>query len=337
MGMGSKYRRLKAFLAASHACHSDSFVNSALYYLLTGRRGSWLFRGYTSAVVVCLHPHLKNGLLVFPELCKKSDYRLTVSVLSAITSGANEVQLARYSDEDLTKLRRKLDRLGSASSSSATIRVIEEQIMDWRYPIRIVDTRIVSEMKGQRFATIRNKYRRVSDRNVAGTLISHNNHSQPMLIAALRRWEETAIRRHNWTDDMSDFYHELFAVIETDPNSVRGFVFNSGLNPVGFTFWDEPLGHEVNLIANICDTTITGLSDFQLVTSCRQLFSEGIKRLNLGGSELESLDAFKAKFCPAESIQGRSAIISGSSLKLLEPVDIQTIVEPVCATLGFKY
>jgi len=272
-----------------------------------------------------------NRLLVFPELCQSSDYRLTVSVLSTIAAAGNDVQLARYSDVDLIKLKRTFDRLDSANSSKATIHVIEEGILDWRYPSRIVDTRIVSELKGQRFATIRNKCRRVADRDVAAVLISHADAPRQMLIAALSRWEETARRRHNWKVDMSDVYHELFGLMQTDPNSVSGFVFQSGLKPVGFTLWDEPLGREVNLIANICDSSITGLSDFQLVTTCKHLCAEGILRLNLGGSELESLDAFKAKFCPAETLQVFSAIVTDLDLTRADHVDVQRIVEPVCA------
>lgn len=43
-------------------------------------------------------------------------------------------------------------------------------------------------------------------------------------------------------------------------------------------------------------------SDLQLVTTCRHLSQRGVPYLNLGGSELKSLDSFKVKYQPVKSI-----------------------------------
>ncbi len=68
--------------------------------------------------------------------------------------------------------------------------------------------------------------------------------------------------------------------------------------------WDVSNCHQktANGYVNFCNTEIRGLSEFLMVKCCETLRDQGIPYFNLGGSETESLDAYKRKFDPAFSI-----------------------------------
>jgi hypothetical protein len=240
-----------------------------------------------------------------------------------------DVHLARYSRADLIRLKAQIHRVHGGRHPASTLRVVQEEVLDWRYPIRTVDTRVVGEMKGSAFVKIRNKYRRASVCGVVGHRITDVDRLPEALRVALGRWESARVRRHDELVLASGYYDELFSLMRTDPSCVSGLLFLAGTEPVGLSIWDEPIRNGSNLIANVCDTTIPGLSDFQVVTSCRQLIASGVGRLNLGGSEIAGLDAFKEKYCPIESLKGLSVIVSALALQVTEDVDCQTIIEPV--------
>lgn len=299
------YEDFKLLLAELGASHVDSYVNAPLYYLLTGRKGAWVYRGGDAGVVTIRHPHLENCVMVFPEL-GRADFRLTAVVLRHLAASDADVRLARYTENDLSGLTRQLSEL----NQPVAIEVVPEDVMDWRYPVRVLDTARVAAMAGPTFEKMRNKYRRAAHGMSVTAL--RDVDSVRTLRAALRFWEGAMIMESKDTIDMSDFYHELFRVMELFPASATGLVFTQGRRPVGFSVWEELDDGVANMYVNLGDSTIVGLSDFQLVTSCRHLAEKGFTALNMGGSELASLDAFKAKYDPRETIDLYSAKLSHS-------------------------
>jgi len=185
------------------------------------------------------------------------------------------------------------------------VTVIEEDVMDWRYPIRILDTETVAGMKGKAFEKIRNKFSQAS-KHIQALSFTHDSGLE-MMRAALKFWEGNMIANLKETEDMSALYEELFQVVQAYPDSARVIMFQQGRRPAGFTVWDEPCVKTANLLVNLGDTSITGLSDFQLVSACKTLRDQGVQYLNMGGSELETLDAFKAKYQPVQTLKVLSA------------------------------
>ena len=59
-------------------------------------------------VVVCQHPHKVNTLLVFPEV-GNGDYDLTINVLHHLYRSNHDIQLVRYTEDNIQKLNRNLD------------------------------------------------------------------------------------------------------------------------------------------------------------------------------------------------------------------------------------
>lgn len=295
------YEFLRSVLSGDQNAREDSYVNSPLYYMLTGRKGAQLYKNHASALVTCMHPNMPHRLLVFPEI-GKGDYHLTATVLDMITPPASGVQLARYTEDDLKKLKQQLE---DSSSNVSAITVTEENVLDWRYPVRIFDTAQVSALNGHGFQSIRSKFKQAAS-HITHVPLSRGT-ALRLMKACLKYWEGSMIYNAKDTDTMSDFYIELFKIMEDYPEMLQGLLFMDGKKPLGFSIWDQPTDHTSNLLANLGDASVTGLADYQTITTCRALNDQGIRYLNRGGSETQSLDSFKAKFKPAKTINIMSA------------------------------
>lgn len=286
-------------------------MHSAAYYLLTGRDGLWLHEGYGSCLVTCLHPHIPERLLVFPEI-GDSNGRLAAHVLNTIDSPKNGIQLARHTAQDIQCVNQAMTGLPCARKFKIVVR--PEKVLDWLYPVHILDTDVVTAMHGSAFQKIRGKYRQAE----AGirVLSLRDDNTLRMMRACLKYWEGSMIfaAKDEGADDLLSYYDTLFAMVMAWPEMFGGLVFLQGRKPVGFTVWDMPARSKEaagcgNLLANLSDITVTGLSEFMVVETCRHLRESGIERINFGGSENEGLDTFKRKFQPAESLQLCSADI----------------------------
>ncbi len=301
---------LKATLTGDQKARVDSYLNSALYYLITGRKGAWLYKSSHSALIVCHHPHIEDRLIVFPEI-GKADYELTASILKDLDVPKNGVQLARYSEDEIIALKHQLSKVDY--TPVAGISVIEENMMDWRYPIHILDTEKVSTLgKGklspkakESFKQIRKKFRSAKETITHAPL--HKDNGLRFMKAALKVWEGNMIFEEKDTEDMAAFYEEFFKIIEKYPETLNGLLFTQGRKPVGFCIWDQISPDTANSLINLGDRSIKGLSDYQVVSTCTELLKEGIKYLNVGGSETPSLDAFKTKYQPHRTLPVLSA------------------------------
>jgi hypothetical protein len=290
----------------------DSYLVSPTYYNLTGRSGGWLCSDKNSAAVVIRHPQMPNSFIIFPEMGQTTDCELTVKILQSFTSSSlSNTTLGRYTDEKADALQSKLAKL----KTGKVLEKADEDIMDWKYPIQIIDTQLVSELGGSNFAQLRQQYRR------AGTDISIASLDKDGLSdvqSVLRAWKDNKqikksehipmlMAGEGW--DIPDFdldgmgyYRKLLQMVEANPKLIEGLRFMKNGQLIGFTAWETLKNKTSNLFANLTDQT-AGLSDFQMVNTCRHLQKAGIKSLNLGGSETASLDKYKKKFCPTKSIQ----------------------------------
>lgn len=296
------FERFNLFIRQEDSARRDTYLNAPLYYALTGRHGIWVYEGYNALMVVCRHPHVEDRLLAFPEI-GAADGKLMASVLADLTPPAGGVQLARFSAEDLAQLREALSQKNYNPVSQ--IEICEEKIMDWRYPAHILDTRKVSLLKGRDFMKIRNKIRKVEGQTEILPL--HHPDAIRAIRAAHKYWEGSLMMRDIEAADSSGFYKGLFAMVDEWPELFHGLVFVQGKRPVGFTVYDTPFMQTSNLLANLSDAAIAGLADFQIVETCRAMQAQDISFLNFGGSETETLDLFKQKFMPVQSLDLLSA------------------------------
>lgn len=285
------------------AC-DDSYIVSPLYYRITGRKSAWYYKTEDAYLVVIQHPHKNDTLLVFPEL-GQGNYDLTACVLQKLYQLGQNVQLARYTDENIRSLQKAFNHIQNNIVESVVI--IDEDSMDWRYPVHILNTQTVSEMQGSAFNRIRAKYKKAA--KTISYEYCNKSYGLREMRAALKFWEGNMIIANKDTEDMSEFYHEFFDIIDTYNGRWSGMMFYEGKRPVGFSVWEEISDIHANSFITLGDTSIAGLADFQLVSMCQWLHGRGIQNLNVGGSETESLDAYKRKFMPEFSIDLKSAMV----------------------------
>lgn len=308
MGTSLLIEQFNARVRHDSVARGDTYLNAPLYYLLTGRKGAWIHEGYDAVLVVCRHPNVADRLLVFPEIGasgRKDKGRLTASVLSQITPPAGGVQLARFTAEEFEHVRAALAQRNDNTPNR--IETITEEVMDWRYPVHVLDTKRVSALAGRAFARIRNKCHQVEDK--VETIGLDDPRALRAMKAALKYWEGSMLVRDGAEDTDHSYYETMFGMIAQWPEMFGGYVYLQGRRPLGFTVHDKAFKGTANLLANLCDASLTGMADYQVVHTCRTLAAQGVTGLNFGGSETESLDAFKRKFSPKESFNIASGAV----------------------------
>ncbi len=302
MESGYLYETFNTLLRRPGMARDDTYLNAPLYYMLTGRGNVRIHEGYGAVMAVCPHPQIRDRLLVFPEIGPGRG-RLAASVLSELEPPEKGLQLARFTEADLAALKDALSMRNGGWIDS--IVRIEETTLDWRYPVHLLNTHLVGAMEGGAFLKIRNKCRQVE--NVTEIHDLRSAGALRTMRAAQRYWEGSMMMRGHETDGVCGYYATLFAMIAEWPHLFDGLIFLQGKRPVGFTVYDTPFGNTVNLLANLSDASITGLADYQIVSTCRALAASGVASLNFGGSETESLDLFKRKFMPHKTVTLLSA------------------------------
>lgn len=329
MFSGKKKSQLLEVFKGFQGLRKDSFSTSLPYYLLTGRKGCQAYTDGTATVVVALHPHTDGRVLVFPEI--NGDGQLTVKILNQLAYKNVDVQLARYTEEDYQKLNHALAE--EKHSAISSIQLTPEDILDWNYPAHILDTKKVSELKGNNFSDIRTKFNKVAGRFEEIPL------SDPKAIQKIRAsiliWAGLTIsvgkESHH---DMTSFYHKLVELISQSPDSFNGFALSHKGEPAGFTIWEEA-GDTANAIAGLSRRSIAGMSEYQTIKACRLLNNSGVQKYNLGGSETAGLDKYKLKFTPVDSLH-----LSSYNVSFISPseqgIDRISLVNDDADTLNLK-
>ena len=278
--------------------HVDSYRTSLAYYMLTGRKGSKVYTDGQAYVVVSKHPHIEDRLLLFPEI--NGNGSLSLRILSDMVIPKNGIQLARYSQEDLNQLQ--LAARYTPSNMKVDLIQMDETIMDWEYPVHILDTSITAALEGKSFQQVRTKFNGVADRLTIIPLDAED--AIRSMRAAVMFWAGAMIYAGKESGhSLTELYDVLIKMIQLKPEMFNGFVTMDGKEPAGFTIWDKPVDGTVNAIAGLSRRSIKGMSEFQTITACRILEKEGIRGYNMGGSETSELDHHKRKYLPRTSLK----------------------------------
>ena|GEM_PF-1983330 len=290
---------LRSTFAQFKDLNVDSYLKSLPYFLLTGRKGFYFFRDEQTSLTVAVHPHKANTLIVFPEFDGTGE--LTVQVLNKLSEKKFDVQLARYTEHDYQKLQFALKKDKERIISSITIR--EEDVLDWKYPARILDTTKVANLQGNSFGKLRNKFNKISGSDEYEIVPLSSPEAGRVIKSSIFNWlAGLALIGRETGKDVSEFYDTLTKQLVAFPSFFDGFAIKTKSEAVGFTIWDVT-GNTANALAGLSKRNVSGLSEFQTVTACQILSARGVARYNLGGSETENLDTYKLKFHPAESIR----------------------------------
>lgn len=273
----------------------DSYLSSVVYYAFTGRRGLWLYRHGRTFVPFCWHPNLDGQILVFPPRGEK-DFAAIVSLVQDIPVPPRGFLLARFKDNDIKALQAE-DR----SFYQGTCAVVEENVLDWKYPVRILSTAHLASAEGGKFRRIRNRVRHIENLTV------HAEALEPKHVPCLRKLAEewASFKSSEGEDllDLTDPYLRLLGLVGCKGVNLKGLIFRMHRRVQAVTMWEVTGDETANMYVNLCSNEqCVGLSDYAIKTTADRLFQEGVSLMNLGGSESPELDYFKMKFDPVSSI-----------------------------------
>lgn len=276
---------------------ADTYIYSLPYYLLTGRKGAFLYSQDKTHVVVCKHPHIEDRLMVFPEL--NGDGSLTIQVLNALEIPKNGIQLARYTKDNLSKLKKAGESAGNIKRLEFS--EIEESIMDWKFPVHILNTHKTADLKGISYDKLRNKFNKASHHL---TVVSYEDKDALKIMrSSLHIWMGMMVYADKKTGhSLTEFYEKIFDLMESQPAALGGFALLANGEPAGFTIWDRPAFGVANGLAGLSRYAIKGMAEFQMVTACKILSEQGVNYYNIGGSETLGLNQHKLEYRPEISV-----------------------------------
>lgn len=293
------YGLLKSLLSSRD--EPDTYLTTPNYYCYTGRNGLWVYQDGEEFIVLCWHPNTAGEILVFPQfICPTSD--ILFQLLDFIPVPPVGVRLARIgAGTNLAQDHR------SGGARCVALRGCEETVLDWKYPVHILDTAKVAALVGGKYMHMRNRLRQLKGNKVEVVAFDAVAHSRA-LENLLHRWAKHNAAVEGEYAELYAPYDSLFSWSMEKESGLEGLMVfvDDTLQAVGL--WDvcNPRRDTANLFVNFCNVTLPGLSELLIVKSCERLQANGVAYLNLGGSETPGLDNFKRKFDPAFSLDLRS-------------------------------
>uniref|UniRef100_A0A0G4I5P0 Phosphatidylglycerol lysyltransferase C-terminal domain-containing protein n=1 Tax=Chromera velia CCMP2878 TaxID=1169474 RepID=A0A0G4I5P0_9ALVE len=309
---------------------------SAAYFLMTGRKGLWIVEltgkdeaggsvqaASGSSLLLCAHPNSAGRFLIFPPWGGDSNGRTALidAVWNFVAKSGVSVQLARF-----------------PAAPHVGFREVEETLLDWRFPVHILDTQKVVKKEGFAFKQFRwklhclqQKHRvekedlqpgREEDRREAMKLLNTwrpgDDHSVYDCLLSLFPCDndtetETAITEAEAPCKSKRHLNDLLGENEAARGKLRlrGRFVRADGNVVGMSIWEEtdPQGGMANAYANVALHDFPGSSQHVHWDMCRCLADRGFSFLSLGGSETAGLDLFKQKMRPVQRVELKSFVL----------------------------
>lgn len=275
----------------------DSYLTSPTYYQFTGRRGLWLYERDDAFLLICRHPNVVDQVLIFPQMGSRQ-VDLTSDLLATIPTSDDKIRLARVkASGSLTENTVQTDE------RHVTLQRREEDVLDWKYPLHLLSTDAVSALEGSKYKRLRYAVKQVSDLDPQVTPFDAISHSRA-LENLLHRWASLNAKTREEYELLYAPYDNLFSQSMEKSSGLSGLMVFTGGTLQAVSLWDISNAKQrtANVYVDFCNIQIPGLSEFLIFKSCETLSKQGIKFLNLGGSEGEGLDSFKRKFRPVASI-----------------------------------
>ncbi|MFY9287543.1 MAG: phosphatidylglycerol lysyltransferase domain-containing protein [Alphaproteobacteria bacterium] len=290
----------------------DSFLTSPNYFLFTGRQGLWIYERQDSFLLVCWHPNTTGRALIFPQINNDKN-ELLAKLLSVIPVAPKGIQIARVPQSTNKKTY--------AAVENRNLLLLEraEETLDWQFPVHILSTQKVANTLGHEFMHIRNRLRQTHKYSVKTAPFDAIHHSRS-IENLLHNWAQRNAENRSEYEQLYAPYETLFSSSMNSTFGLSGLMIYVENKLEAVALWDisNSQNKTANLFVNFCNVTIKGLSELLIVKSCEALSNQGIKFLNLGGSESAGLNRYKSKFAPATSLQLNSIELDFHSV---EPVD----------------
>lgn len=293
-------------------CQAFSFVNegdpynsSLSYHMLTGRRGVEIISSNRAVGIIARHPNASDSdILFFP------DNKVSIDIVSAFLDATRcdgALTIGRV-PADISDVTAAL--LSQKFGNKYTFSAVDEEILDWKYPVHTLSTEAVYRHTGHQFKDFRKNIARARSSSITHRSIVDKNDAL-ILRAIAQKWAKS--RNHNLGEEyVRDLepYTWLATSIVSGILALDGrIVFESG-QPVAFILWEKDSKQGVSCsIASLSATSHKGYNEYLYFLMCQDLFEKGIIKVCIGGSETDGLDRFKRKMNPVISTQLKTIAI----------------------------
>ena len=279
---------------------SDSYLVSPNYYILTGRKGLYIFKKHDSYILFCNHPNQKDSFLIFP-LVKSNQVRTLTSFVKEF-SELKKIQVIRFQFRDLNIYQ----------NSPLNIRVVTEEILDWKFPSVEISTELVNNMTGGKFQDLRYNINKIDVKYIKLETFCYEKHFSSS-IELTKKWCDRNISKKFNFENLSSLYFEILNNYKS-MNGMIGYVLYYKENLVAFNFLEKTIFSEEEMVslAFIADIDYKGIPSFMRYMICKSLYPN-IKKITIGGAETYGLYKFKKKLNPINEIELKTLEITVAS------------------------
>lgn len=281
----------------SNVCYDDSYIVSPTYYMMTGRKGGEIFEEGKRFVIAVQHPNKDDAWLVFPSISKFKKW----------SDGSLEIKVANTLLENKQLNEVVIARLPQSAQLNYPFKLVEETLLDWKYPVQIIDVKSVVEHIGKGYQQLRQRLNHI-DQTACRAYSIDVFDDENVIRTLTNKWASEFPYKVYSGEDLLSPTEILIKFMKQSKLNIFGQIIYFGEDPAAFSIWEES-----KKIANVYSMTanrnIPGLAELNIVSMCKMLFERGIEYANLGGSESEGLNRFKRKFAPISSIYLKSSIV----------------------------
>ncbi len=273
----------------------DSINYSYAYFLITARKGGWIYCNQNTIIVLCWHPNVESQVLIYPPLGENP--HILTDFLSRISAPSGGIRLARFNNKHLDD--GVLERLKSV----AEFQVVEEDVLDWKYPSPVLSTDKVIDKTGKDLHLVRKELRKLDLVQAETRLYTKTYYDRLVDVAR--------IYAGLFIDQNKDFSLSENQIVQSNidmlnlalenPHLMSAYVTIYKGQPEGFYVIENFLDNHANAIWFLYNRNIRGLAYWQMTRACEILKKKGVKTINIGGSETKGMDFFKTRFRPVQS------------------------------------
>lgn len=274
----------------------DSYVVSPVYYLMTGRKGGRILTLDNKTLIVVKHPNLDNHYLIYPNIIggENSDLK-------------TELEVAKMMLRQKCGIKVIIARVPAKIACRYKNLIVEEDYMDWKFPVHILDVVDVVNQKGKNFQQIRQRINQLNVHKCRTKEVDVFDDCDVILNMAIN-WATMFPYEHYSIDDLISPTLKLLELMKDSRLSIYGqIVYYDGV-PSAYCLWEQHEGI-ANGFAMSADRNIPGLAEYNIVEMCRILESRSVSKINMGGAESEGLNRFKKKFSPSDSLNLKSCMV----------------------------
>jgi hypothetical protein len=278
----------------------DFYSMAPAYFMMTGRKGLWVYGDDNTSLIIARHPNTDDEILFFPPMgAEKED--VVLAALSDNNCPKGRIRLARISDQDID-LANHFEKSGRGS-------YVAEDVLDWLYPVHILDVDAITMHKGSAFRDFRKNIYRAQARGLHAELIRSEKH-YAHVINLSDEWASQQNDKPYQLSDLADPSQKAVSLLLNKAMKMDGIIIHEGSDVVGYILWEET--DKVKGIANsVAGMSVRprGTEEFAILSMCQILRERGFNQVCIGGSETEGLNNFKKKLCPRDSVALQSMIL----------------------------